>query len=41
MRMASIDFMRASVESEYTEEMYSSVQYEKLETALNDICKEL
>ena len=41
MQMASIEFMQASVESEYMEEMYSSVQYEKLEAALNDICKEL
>ena len=41
MQMASVDFMRASVQSEYMEEMYSSLQYEKLLTALNDICKEL
>ena len=41
MQMASVDFMRASVESEYMEEMYSSMQYKKLEFALNDICEEL
>ena len=36
--MASVDFMRASVESKYMEEMYNSNDYQKLEETIEIIC---
>ena len=38
--MASIDFMKAAVESGYVKEKYSSIDYQSLENALNEICEE-
>ena len=41
MKMASVDLMRASVDSGYMEEMYNSMQYDQLEEAAKDICLQL
>ena len=41
MKMASIDLMHSAVETKYMEEIYNSIQYEKLDQAIRDICTEL
>ena len=41
MKMASLDFMHASVKSGYMEEMYNSMQYDQIEEASRDICLKL